>query len=76
VSHIGAFEEFNMSHPFLLILALAHILLFFLQGAISHMVTLFLAIKASERDLDLILTLLPVLALLELFFLFEFATSP
>jgi hypothetical protein len=66
VSHIGAFEEFNMSHPFLLILALAHILLFFLQGAISHMVTLFLAIKASERDLDLILTLLLILELVGL----------
>jgi ascorbate-specific PTS system EIIC-type component UlaA len=76
MSNIGAFEAVDVSHPFLLTFALAHILLFFLQGAISHMVTLFLAIKASERDLDRILTLLLVLELVDLFFLFEFATSP
>jgi hypothetical protein len=66
MSHIGAFEALDVSHPFLLTFALAHILLFFLQGAISHMVTLFLAIKASERDLDLILTLLLILELVGL----------
>jgi hypothetical protein len=64
MSNIGAFEAVDVSHPFLLTFALAHILLFFLQGAISHMVTLFLAIKASERGLDPILNLLLALALI------------
>jgi hypothetical protein len=46
VSHVGAFD---MSH--LLLLNLAHALLFFLPGAISYMVTLFLAPKASDESL-------------------------
>jgi hypothetical protein len=39
-----------MSH-LLLLLNLAHALLFFLQGAISYMVTLFLAPEASDESL-------------------------
>jgi hypothetical protein len=66
MSHIGTFEALDVSHPFLLTFALAHIHLFFLQGAISRMVTLILASKASERDLDHILTLLLVLELVGL----------
>ena len=47
VSHVGALD---MSH-LLLLLDLAHALLFFLQGAISYMVTLLLALKASDESL-------------------------
>ena len=44
-----------MSH--LLILALDHALLFLPQGAISHMVTLLLALEASDESLVLLLFL-------------------
>ena len=47
VSHVGALY---MSH-LLLLLDLAHALLFFLQGAISGMVTVFLAFEASDESL-------------------------
>ena len=47
VSHVG---ELDMSH-LLLLLDLAHALLFFLQGAISDMVTVFLALEASDESL-------------------------
>jgi hypothetical protein len=47
VSHVG---ELDMSH-LLLLLDLAHALLFFLQGAISDMVTIFLALEASDESL-------------------------
>ena len=47
VSHIGALD---MSH-LLLLLYLAYALLFFLQGAISYMVTLLLALEASDGSL-------------------------
>ena len=46
VSHVG---ELDMSH-LLLLLDLAHALLFFLQGAISDMVTVFLALEASDES--------------------------
>jgi hypothetical protein len=46
VSHVGVL---NMSH--LLILNSAHALLFFLQGAISYMVTLLLAPEAGDESL-------------------------
>ena len=46
VSHIGALD---MSH-LLLLLDLAHVLLFFLQGAIFYMVTLLLAPEASAES--------------------------
>jgi hypothetical protein len=46
VSHVGALDR---SH--LLLLDLAHALFFFLHGAISHMVTLFLALEASDESL-------------------------
>ena len=48
VSHVG---ELNMSHLLLLLLDLAHALLFFLQGAISDMVTVFLTLEASDESL-------------------------
>ena len=47
VSHVGALD---MRH-LLILLDLAHALLFFLQGAISYMVTLLLAFKASDESL-------------------------
>ena len=47
VSHVG---ELDMSH-LLLLLDLAHALLFFLQGAISDMVIIFLALEASDESL-------------------------
>jgi hypothetical protein len=47
VSHVGALD---MSH-LILLLELAHVLPFFLQGAVSHMVTLFLALEASDVGL-------------------------
>jgi len=47
VSHVG---ELDMSH-LLLLLDLAHALLFFLQRAISDMVTVFLALEASDESL-------------------------
>ena len=47
VSHVGALD---MSH-LLILLDLAHALLFFLQGAISYMVTLVLALKESDESL-------------------------
>ena len=46
VSHVGAR---NMSH--LILLDLAHVLLFFLQGAISHMMTLSITLEASDGSL-------------------------
>jgi hypothetical protein len=48
VSHVGALEALDMSH--LLLLNLAHAFGFFLQGAISYMVTLFLAPEASDKS--------------------------
>ena len=42
-------EALDMTH--LLVLDLAHGLLFFLQGAISYMVTLLLAPEASDESL-------------------------
>ena len=50
VSHVGTFEVLDMSH-LLLLLDLAHAHLFFLQGAISSMVTLLLTLKASDESL-------------------------
>ena len=47
MSRVGAL---NMSH-FVLLLDLAHALLFFLQSAISDMVSLFLAHEASDESL-------------------------
>ena len=47
MSHVGALD---MSH-FVLLLDLAHALLFFLQSAISDMVTFFLALEASDESL-------------------------
>jgi hypothetical protein len=49
VSHVGTHEALDMSHLFLL-LNLAHALLLFLQGAISYIVTLLLALKASDES--------------------------
>ena len=46
VFHVGALD---MSH-LLLLLYLTHALLFFLQGAISYMVTLLLALEASDES--------------------------
>ena len=45
--HVGVLD---MSH-LLLLLYLAHVLLFLLQGAISYMVTLLLALEASDESL-------------------------
>ena len=50
VSHIGALEALDMSH-LLLLLNLTHAFVFFLQGAISYMVTLLLAPEASDESL-------------------------
>jgi hypothetical protein len=47
VSHVGAL---HMNH-LLLLLNLAHAFLFFLQGVISYMVTLLLALEASDESL-------------------------
>ena len=47
MSHVGTLD---MSH-LLLLLDLPHALLFFLQGAISYMVTLLLALEASDESL-------------------------
>ena len=47
VSHVGALD---MSH-LLLLLDLAHVLLFFLQGEISHMMTLSIALEANDGSL-------------------------
>ena len=47
MSHVGALD---MSH-LLLLLDLAHVLLFFLQGAISHMMTLSIALEANDGSL-------------------------
>jgi hypothetical protein len=47
VSHVGALD---MSH-LLLLLDLAHAILFFIQGAISYMVILLLALEASDESL-------------------------
>jgi hypothetical protein len=49
VSQVGTLEALDMSH-LLFLLDLAHALLFFLQGAISYMMTL-LAPKASDKSL-------------------------
>ena len=46
MSHVGSLD---MSH--LLLLDLAHVLLFFLQGAISHMMTLSIALEANDGSL-------------------------
>ena len=48
VSHIGTLEALDMSH--LLLLNIAHTFVFFLQGAISYMVTLFLVPEASDES--------------------------
>jgi hypothetical protein len=50
VSHVGTLEALDMSH-LLFLLDLAHALLFFLQGAISYMMTLLLAPEASDESL-------------------------
>jgi hypothetical protein len=47
VSHVGALDRSHL----LLLLDLAHALFFFLHGVISHMVTLFLALEASDESL-------------------------
>ena len=49
VSHVGTLEALDMSH-LLLLLNLAHAFVFFLQGAISYMVTLFLVHEASDES--------------------------
>jgi hypothetical protein len=49
VSHVGALEALDMSH--LLLLNLVHAFVFYLQGVISYMVTLFLAPEASDESL-------------------------
>ena len=49
VSHVGTLEALDVSH-LLLLLNLAHAFVFFLQGAISYMVTLRLAPKASDES--------------------------
>ena len=49
VSHVRTLEALDMSH--LLLLNLAHVFVFFLQGAISYMVTLLLAPEASDESL-------------------------
>ena len=49
VSHFEILEALDMSHP-LLLLNLAHAFVFFLQGAISYMVTLLLAPEASDES--------------------------
>ena len=48
MSHFGTLEALDMSH--LLLLNLAHVFVFFLQGAISYMVTLLLAPEASDES--------------------------
>ena len=50
MSHVGTLEALDISH-LLLFLDLAHALLFFLQGAIPYMVTLLLALEASDGSL-------------------------
>ena len=50
VSHVRTLEALDISH-LLLFLDLAHALLFFLQGAIPFMVTLLLALEASDGSL-------------------------
>ena len=50
VSHVGTLEALDMSH-LLLLLNLTHAFVFFLQGAISYMVTLGLAPEASDETL-------------------------
>ena len=50
VSHVGTLEALDMSH-LLLLLNLAHAFVFFLQGAISYMVTLLLVPEASDESL-------------------------
>jgi len=49
VSHVGTLEALDMSH-LLLLLNLTHAFVFFLQGAISYMVTLLLAPEASDES--------------------------
>jgi hypothetical protein len=49
VSHVGTHEALDMSH-LILLLNLAHDLLLFLQGAISYIVTLLLALKACDES--------------------------
>ena len=50
VSHVETLEALDMSH-LLLLLNLAHAFVFFLQGAISYMVTLLLALETSDESL-------------------------
>ena len=50
VSHVGTLEALGVSH-LLLLLNLSHAFVFFHQGAISYMVTLLLAPKASDESL-------------------------
>ena len=50
VSHVGTLKALDVSH-LLLLLNLAHAFVFFLQGAISYMVTLLLIPKASDESL-------------------------
>ena len=47
MSHVGAL---NMRH-LLLLLDLAHVLFFFLQGAISHMMTLSIVLEENDGSL-------------------------
>ena len=62
MSHVGALD---MSH-LLLLLDLAHVLLFFLQGAISHMMTHSITLEASDGSLVHPSSLLPDLAIVGL----------
>ena len=50
VSHVGTLEALDMSH-LLLLLNLTHAFVFFLQRAISYMLTLLLAPEASDESL-------------------------
>jgi hypothetical protein len=72
--HIGTLVTFYMSLLSFLLLILPHVLYFFLEEAISHMVSFFLAPKARERNLFCICPLF--LTLLDLFFLSEFVSCP
>ena len=50
MSHVGTLEALDMSH-LLLLLNLTHAFVFFLQGAISYMVTVLLAPEASDESI-------------------------
>src|SRR6187551_2074604 len=66
VSQVETLVALDMSHLLFHLLILAHISCFFLRGATSHMVTLFLALEASNGDLALLVTLSLYVVIVEL----------